>query len=218
MSRSPGLACKCAPKATSTIHKAKPCAESTKQSKPLPKREELITIVPLSSFTPPATGYVTKNSQLAFKDDQPPQHLYFFNEAASLTDPAVRAFYMGSINWPSKLVVAGHSYILFSRGFWIINHYCKVVRSGKGGFSGVWLHDDAQNEGIARLVNKDPSSIGGCQPGTRWVFYTRVWTASEDQYVRDSISKISKDHPNAKGNTVHSLGQAHQGHPGPCCR
>ncbi|POW13555.1 hypothetical protein PSHT_07721 [Puccinia striiformis] len=202
ISKSPGLACKCASNATSTMAKPQPQAKSTKRSKPLPKREESVAIVPLSSFTPQASGYVTENSRLAFKEDQPPQHLYFFNEAASLTDPAVRDRYMASINWPSKLVVAGHSYTLFSRGFWINHHYwCKVVRSGEGGVTGVWLHDEAQHEGIARLVNKDITSIAGCQPGTSWVFYTRVWTASEDQYVRDAISKISKDHPNAEGDT-----------------
>ncbi|KNE89021.1 hypothetical protein PSTG_17523 [Puccinia striiformis f. sp. tritici PST-78] len=202
MLKSPGLACKCAPKATSAIAKAKPGPKSAKHRQPLPEREPSVTIVPLSSFSPEVNRYVSENSRLAFKDDQPPQHLYFFSEAASLTDKTVRDCYMGSLNWPSKLVVAGHPYTLFSCGFWINNHYwCKVLRSGEGGVTGVWLHDDAQNDGIARLVNKDTSSIGGCQPGTSWVFYTRTWTASEDQYVRNAISKISKDNPNAEGDT-----------------
>ncbi|KAI7958203.1 hypothetical protein MJO29_006420 [Puccinia striiformis f. sp. tritici] len=198
----PGLACKCQSTATNTVPKSQPKSIPKIGRKALAKRQESVTVVPLTEFVPQVTKYVRENTRLAFKDDLAPQHLYFFNEVASLTDQTIRDWYMASLNWPSTLLVHGYSYTLFSRGFWTNNHYwCKVVRSGEGGATGVWLHDEARNEGIARLVNKDTSSIGGCQPGTSWVFYSRRWTPSEEQYVRDSISKITHDHPNAKGDT-----------------
>ncbi|OAV90065.1 hypothetical protein PTTG_06603 [Puccinia triticina 1-1 BBBD Race 1] len=104
------------------------------------------------------------------------------------------------MDWPYQLKVGRESYTLFSRGFWNGFHYwCKVLRSGRGSTTGVWLHDDQQNEGIARLVNTDPSSIGGCHPFTSFLFYSRCWTPCKEKYVLDSISKIKADHLNAEG-------------------
>ncbi|OAV97277.1 hypothetical protein PTTG_26106 [Puccinia triticina 1-1 BBBD Race 1] len=144
-----------------------------------------------------------EKSQLAFKDELPPQHLYFFFKVTSITNPIEQQEYMQSLNWPYQLKIAGETYTLFSRGFWNGYHYwCKVVRSGCGSTTGVWLHDNQKNEGIARLVNTDASSIGGCHLFNSWIFYSRRWTASEEKYVRESIAKISNDHPNAKGNTL----------------
>ncbi|KNE90763.1 hypothetical protein PSTG_15805, partial [Puccinia striiformis f. sp. tritici PST-78] len=197
ITNTPGLTCKYKPL---TVENTAPKAKAKKgcQRHEAPELLPSLTIVPV----PKDVELVSKNSRLAFKDDLPPQHLYFFNEVTSIEDQAERTRYMGTMNWPAKLVVAGHSYTLFSRGFWANRHYwCKVIRVGEGGATGVWLHDDMQNAGNARIVNKETSAIGGCQPGTSWLFYSRSWTASEEQHVQDSISKISKDNLTAEGDT-----------------
>ncbi|POW11970.1 hypothetical protein PSHT_08258 [Puccinia striiformis] len=189
----PGLACKCQSTATNTVPKSQPKAIPKTGRKALAKRQESVTVVPLAEFVPQVTEYVRENTRLAFKDDLAPQHLYFFNEVASLTDPTIRDRYMASLNWPSTLLVHGYSYTLFSRGFWTNNHYwCKVVRSGEGGATGVWLHDEARNEGIARLVNKDTSSIGGCQPGTSNLINTTPVVVEEASSMEPLPAPVSE--------------------------
>ncbi|KAI7966195.1 hypothetical protein MJO29_001943 [Puccinia striiformis f. sp. tritici] len=197
ITNTPGLTCKYKPL---TVENTAPKAKAKKgcQRHKAPELLPSLTIVPV----PKDVELVSKNSRLAFKDDLPPQHLYFFNEVTSIEDLAKRTCYMGALNWPARLVVAAYSYTLFSRGFWANRHYwCKVIHAGEGGATGVWLHDDMHNAGNACLVNKETLAIGGCRAGTSWLFYLRSWTPSKEQYVRDSISKISKDNPTAKGDT-----------------
>ncbi|EGG10998.1 uncharacterized protein MELLADRAFT_92422 [Melampsora larici-populina 98AG31] len=70
-----------------------------------------------------------------------------------------------------------------ARGFWWDSHYwCKVVRTF-GGLSGVWHHNDMQNEGIATLSSRDLSSIGGVAEHTSWVMYSRAPTAEEASII-----------------------------------
>ncbi|KNF02935.1 hypothetical protein PSTG_03884 [Puccinia striiformis f. sp. tritici PST-78] len=201
ITNTPGLTCKCQP---SPVENTAPKAKAKKgcQRHEAPELLPSLTIVPVPKDVELDVELVSKNSRLAFKDDLPPQHLYFFNEVTSIEDLAKRTCYMGALNWPARLVVAAYSYTLFSRGFWANRHYwCKVIHAGEGGATGVWLHDDMHNAGNACLVNKETLAIGGCRAGTSWLFYLRSWTPSKEQYVRDSISKISKDNPTAKGDT-----------------
>ncbi|KAI7937449.1 hypothetical protein MJO29_014764 [Puccinia striiformis f. sp. tritici] len=184
----PGLTCKCV--ASPVAETAKPKSKS-KRGRSQTKAPEALPSLTLFA-APKDVELVSENSRLAFKDNLPPQHLYFFNEVTSIKDKAERTRYMGAMDWPAKLMVAGHSYTLFSHGFWSNLHYwCKVIRAGEGGATRVWLHDDMQNAGNARLVNKDCSAIGGCQPGTSWLFYTRSWTASEEHMEDNPASKQS---------------------------
>ncbi|OAV93844.1 hypothetical protein PTTG_27177 [Puccinia triticina 1-1 BBBD Race 1] len=201
LSKSPGLVYWCKSVLASKNKKPK-----SRGRPPKVKKDDLTNKVKVLSQTTRDTNhsvqYVWENSWLAFKEELPPQHIYFFAKVTSITDPIEQQQYMRSMDWPYQLKVSGEKYTLFSRGFWNGHHsWCKVVRSGRGSTTGVWLHDDQQNEGIARLVNTDASSIGGCHPFTSWLFYSRRWTASEEKYVQDSISKISADHPDANGNT-----------------
>ncbi|KNE89648.1 hypothetical protein PSTG_16874, partial [Puccinia striiformis f. sp. tritici PST-78] len=86
----PGLACKCQSTATNTVPKSQPKSIPKIGRKALAKRQESVTVVPLTEFVPQVTKYVRENTRLAFKDDLAPQHLYFFNEVASLTDQTIR--------------------------------------------------------------------------------------------------------------------------------
>ncbi|KAI7948712.1 hypothetical protein MJO29_010377 [Puccinia striiformis f. sp. tritici] len=99
------------------------------------------------------------------------------------------------MNWPFKLNVFGVIYTLVSRGFWAQSHcWGKVVRHVNG-ISGVWLHDDCQNAGHARLVNTVLGSISGAQEDTSWLMYSWTWTEEEDCFVDESIARIRKDNP-----------------------
>ncbi|OAV85209.1 hypothetical protein PTTG_30700, partial [Puccinia triticina 1-1 BBBD Race 1] len=197
ISKTPGLVCRCDSINASTEPKPKARGRPKKVKSQSPD-------ITISTEQPNGSSltaeYVQETSRLAFKDDLPPQHLYFFMEVTQPSDPIERERYMGAMDWPHQISISGVKFTLFSRGYWNGSHYwCKVVRSGRGSTTGVWLHDDRQNDGYARLVNTDISSIGGCHPFTSWLFYTRAWTTSEQEFINDSIAKISKDHPNAEG-------------------
>ncbi|OAV97600.1 hypothetical protein PTTG_26010 [Puccinia triticina 1-1 BBBD Race 1] len=172
LSKSPGLVCRCESVLASKNKKPK-----SRGRPPKVKKDDLTNKVEVLSQTTRDTNhsvqYVRENSWLAFKEELPPQHIYFFAEVTSITDPIEQQQYMRSMDWPYQLKVSGEKYTLFSRGFWNGHHYwCKVVQSGRG------------------------STTGVC-----WLFYSRRWTASEEKYVQDSISKISADHPDANGDT-----------------
>ncbi|OAV87066.1 hypothetical protein PTTG_29592 [Puccinia triticina 1-1 BBBD Race 1] len=150
--------------------------------------------------------YIIDQSKLEFNKDHPaPLHLHFHIEFTGSTSNAHRLKFMATTNWPFKLTVGGHIYTLISRGYWKDNHYwCKVLRSAnisadKGSLTAVWLHNNATNDGFAQQINRVPSSIAGVDPFTSWVFYSRVWTPSEEEYVEKAIDRIKQDNPDASG-------------------
>ncbi|KNE88820.1 hypothetical protein PSTG_17741, partial [Puccinia striiformis f. sp. tritici PST-78] len=102
-------------------------------------------------------------------------------------------------DWPFKLTLGGATYTLVSRGFWTgLHYYCKVLRTANK-MTGVWLHDEAENQGYAQLINQVPSAIAGPQELTSWVMYSRAWTMDEEKYVEEAITKIRKNNPNPAG-------------------
>ncbi|KAH9455700.1 hypothetical protein Pst134EA_033087 [Puccinia striiformis f. sp. tritici] len=141
---------------------------------------------------------LSATSRLSFPADVSPPHLYFFLEVTSIFGDAQQRAFMAVQDWPAKLNVGGQIYTLISRGYWSGAHYkCKVVRN-VGGSVGVWLHDDQENAGNARLINTDPAAIGGTSPDTSFLMYSRSWTGDEDDYIQPQIQKIVKDNPGAK--------------------
>jgi hypothetical protein len=119
-------------------------------------------------------------------------------DAANIFPETQQRVFMSELDWPSKLIVKGKTYILFSHGYWSGTHYwCKVVRN-VGRTPGVWLHNDQENQGNASMVDKDLAAIAGKSPNTSWVFYSRVWTNEEDVFVLQKIGDIAKDHPDTK--------------------
>lgn len=98
---------------------------------------------------------------------------------------------MKEIDLPFELILHGVTYQMRARGFWWGKHYwCKVVRT-VGGLSGVWYHNDAQNEGIATIVSRELSSIGGAAEHTSWVMYSRAPTAEEASIIDKSNIKMN---------------------------
>ncbi|OAV93727.1 hypothetical protein PTTG_06780 [Puccinia triticina 1-1 BBBD Race 1] len=175
LSKSPRLVCRCDSILGTTEKIPKARGRPSKKVKNVDLKPEVTVVSNTQNNPNHPVVYIQEKSQLAFKDELPPQHLYFFVEVTPITNTIEQQEYM--------------------RIFEL------AVPTEDCGTTGVWLHDDQQNEGIARLVNTDASSIGGCHPFTSWIFYSRRWTAAEEKYVQESIAKISNDHPNAKGNT-----------------
>ncbi|KNE95106.1 hypothetical protein PSTG_11583 [Puccinia striiformis f. sp. tritici PST-78] len=154
---------------------------------------------PVKGDRPSEAHHLIQRSKISFSNDHGPQHLYFFLELATIFDPSAQQAFMAMLDWPFKLELHGITYTLFSRGYWNGVHYwCKVLRSF-GSVSGVWLHDDRENAGIARLINPSHASIAGPAAHTSWVFYSREWTPSEEAFVVTSISQMSADNPEAQG-------------------
>ncbi|EGG09474.1 uncharacterized protein MELLADRAFT_95956 [Melampsora larici-populina 98AG31] len=98
-----------------------------------------------------------------------PIHLYFTLEGVmNMPEGDERDAYQGETNWPARIKIGEVDYYMMTRGFWGAFHFwCKVVRSVEG-VLGVWHYDEAENQGIARLLDRDMTSIGGCQPHTSW--------------------------------------------------
>lgn len=143
-------------------------------------------------------AYMYEHTVLDFQ--RPPPHLYFYVEATEITVDSTRSKFMGEMNWPATITIGGVVYRLISRGFWHFSHYwCKVVWTPIGGVTGVWLHDDRQNGGIAQLVDQNIDSIGGPMEYTSWLFYSRTLNLHEDQVVSQSVEQIKKDNPNYTG-------------------
>ncbi|OAV88135.1 hypothetical protein PTTG_29135, partial [Puccinia triticina 1-1 BBBD Race 1] len=187
------------------------CTNPEPSSKPKPKKRAKLSkvsseIAIVANHTNLA-HYIIDQSKLEFniKDHPAPLHLHFHIEFTGSTSDAHRLEFMATTNWPFKLTVGGHIYTLISRGYWKDNHYwCKVLRSAnisadKGSLTAVWLHNDAANDGFAQQINRVPSSIAGADPFTSWVFYSRVWTPSEEEYVEKAIDRIKQDNPDASG-------------------
>ncbi|EFP75467.1 uncharacterized protein PGTG_00798 [Puccinia graminis f. sp. tritici CRL 75-36-700-3] len=107
-----------------------------------------------------------------------------FNETAQQT-------FMGGLDFH------GVTYNLFSHGFWNGVHYWTKILKDIGGISGVWIHNNRQNGGIAWLISPDHSTLAGPAPHTSWVFYSQPWTPSEEECVVESTAKISRDNKGA---------------------
>ncbi|KAA1107102.1 hypothetical protein PGT21_050130 [Puccinia graminis f. sp. tritici] len=128
-----------------------------------------------------------------------PQHLYLLVQVATIFDDAAKQTFMAGLDFPFNLDFLGVTYTLFSRGFWNGVHYWAKMLKNIGGISGVWMHDDRENGGIARLISPDHNSIAGQAPHTSWVFYSRPWNPSEEAFVAESIVKIGQDNNGAQG-------------------
>jgi hypothetical protein len=119
--------------------------------------------------------------------------IFFHVDVAPLVHLSLQREFMGHLDWPFQLSFHGATYTLFSRGYW-----CKVLKN-IGGTSGVWLHDERENAGIACMINRDPPAIAGQSPDTTSLFYSRAWTHSEEEYIVNSIAKITSANPDAPG-------------------
>ncbi|EFP89599.2 uncharacterized protein PGTG_15748 [Puccinia graminis f. sp. tritici CRL 75-36-700-3] len=140
-----------------------------------------------------------ESSTLGVPIGKAPPHLYFFLDVAPIVDEDEQQRFMATTDWPMSIFVSNQRYSLFARGYWNGSHYwCKVLKT-VGGMVGVWLHNDLQNDGYARLVNVDPSKLSGPAPHTSWLMYSRCWTGPEKEYVNEMIDKIQKDYPHATG-------------------
>ena len=103
---------------------------------------------------------------ISFLGTNPPAHLYFNINIATIFDPDNQKNFMASMDWPVRINVCGVVYTLISRGFWGEDHiWGKVVRHVNG-FMGVWMHDNNANGGYAFLVNTDVEGIGGTHNNT----------------------------------------------------
>lgn len=99
---------------------------------------------------------------------------------------------MRECDLPYELILNDHTYHMRARGFWAGSHYwCKVVRT-VGGVTGVWLHNDLHNAGLATLVTTDLASIGGQSPSTSWAMYSRAPNETEAVIIKQSLAKIQK--------------------------
>ncbi|OAV89319.1 hypothetical protein PTTG_28733 [Puccinia triticina 1-1 BBBD Race 1] len=166
-----------------------------------------------STKQPAEPHHIIEKSVLTVENGGAPQHLYLFAQVSTIFNEDEQKMsdeqqtFMAGLDFPRYLEFHGVKYTLFARGFWNGSHYwCKMLKN-LGGISGVWMHDDRQNGGIARLISPDQSTIAGRAPNTSWVFYSRPWSSSEDEFVSKSIANIARDHPGAPG----SLPFAHLG-------
>jgi len=66
-----------------------------------------------------------------------------------------------------EYILTGRIYSVSSTG---LHFYSEVIRSFNNQ-SGVYMHDDLKNEGMAVLESKDPTSLSGCKPQTTLVAY-----------------------------------------------
>ncbi|POW04257.1 hypothetical protein PSHT_11294 [Puccinia striiformis] len=70
-----------------------------------------------------------------------------------------------------------------SRGYWNGTHYWSQINLTLAGVTGIWLQNNADNAGWARLMSTNPSTIAGPSDGTSWVMYSRTWTTDESERV-----------------------------------
>ncbi|EFP75210.1 uncharacterized protein PGTG_01803 [Puccinia graminis f. sp. tritici CRL 75-36-700-3] len=143
--------------------------------------------------------HIVERSVFTVENGGPPQHLYLLVQVSSIFDEADQQTFMAGLDFPFQLEFHGVSYTLFSRGFWNGVHYWSKMLKNIGGISGVWIHDDRENGGIARLISPDHTTIAGLAAHTSWVFYSRPWNRSEEKFVEDSIAKITQDNKGAPG-------------------
>ncbi|KAA1098891.1 hypothetical protein PGTUg99_050250 [Puccinia graminis f. sp. tritici] len=142
---------------------------------------------------------IIERSVLTVENGGPPHHLYLLVQVATILDSDAQQQFMEGLDFPFQLEFHGATYTLFSRGFWNGSHYwCKLLRN-IGGISGVWMHDDRENRGIARLISPDHTTIAGRARHTSWLFYSRRWKPNEEEFVVESIKKITQDNNGAPG-------------------
>lgn len=142
----------------------------------------------------PLTGPPAFLEQSRLGDDKSPPHLHIHLEVGLYLDtkPEEASKMMRECDLPYKLKLNNHTYHMRARGFWGISHYwCKVVRN-LGGVSGVWLHNDLKNAGLATLVSTEMDKIGGQSPHTTWAMYSRAPTPEEADIIQKSQAKIQK--------------------------
>ncbi|OAV89398.1 hypothetical protein PTTG_10238, partial [Puccinia triticina 1-1 BBBD Race 1] len=113
----------------------------------------------------PPSNYLEEVLNISFADSKSPPHLYFHIDVTTISDEDKRLEFMGQMNWPFKLMVAGEVYTLMSRGYWGGHHYWGKVLRKFCGVIGVWLHND-------------------------W-----AWTDKEATFVDESIQRIQQDNP-----------------------
>ncbi|KAI7950590.1 hypothetical protein MJO29_009264 [Puccinia striiformis f. sp. tritici] len=146
-------------------------SKKTKLRKAKPIVEDSAVLTPSNNLN--------KLSIISFLEANTPVHLFFHLELAKLFDKSKKKLYMANMIWPFKLTIFGEVYTLISRGFWADSHYWGKVMCNVNGVLGVWMHDDPQNAGYARLVDTVAGSIGGAHQDTSWVIYSRGWTTEE---------------------------------------
>ncbi|OAV98480.1 hypothetical protein PTTG_25674 [Puccinia triticina 1-1 BBBD Race 1] len=144
--------------------------------------------------TPPAQ-YMNKSLVITWEKNKPPLHLYTFVDIATITNNNQQLKFMAKIDWPFNLTGSGEVYTLVSCGFWGGSHYCGKVLRHFNGITGVWMHNDLENDGLVQLVNRVLGSISGAQPNTSWMIYSWQWTAKENLFVDQSIANIAQDNP-----------------------
>lgn len=159
--------------------------------------EEELVIQPLKSDSS-TNRLTTRKQNLKIDLTDPtaaPLHLYFHLEGVAGLEDQDRADFQGKTNWPARILIGEVEYFMMTRGYWRDYHYwCKVVRSVEG-ILGVWHYDEAQNGGIAQLLDRNVTSIGGCNKGTSWVCYSRVPFRDEQTKISDSIRGLMKKFP-----------------------
>lgn len=155
---------------------------------------------------PPRRPAFWEQSRLG--EDHSPPHLHIHLEVGFYLacKPEEASRMMRECDLPYQLNLNHHSYFMRARGFWATSHYwCHVVRN-VGGITGVWLHNDMKNAGVATLVSTDLETIGGPSENTTWAMYSRAPTPEEDVIIKKSQAKIMKSVGN-KGAAEHPFSQ-----------
>ncbi|POV93943.1 hypothetical protein PSHT_16530 [Puccinia striiformis] len=157
----------------------------------------------VKTLNPPAIDTrLQELSGLVFPDNKSPPHLHFHAQVNTILQPTAQQEFMAALDWPFSLDIGGKKYTLMARGYFSGAHYwCKVLHA-YGQLLGVWIHNDLENESHARLVSEKPSDMGGAQPHTSWVMYSRVWTSEEKTFVDGKIEQLKKDNPQAKAHHI----------------
>ncbi|OAV86506.1 hypothetical protein PTTG_29868 [Puccinia triticina 1-1 BBBD Race 1] len=109
--------------------------------------------------------YVRETSWLGFKDNLPPQHLYFFMEVTQPSDPIEQEQYMGAMDWPYQITISGVKFTLFSRGYWNGCHYwCRQCHPFTSWlfYTRVWTSGEKEHvkSAIAKISNANPNAKG----------------------------------------------------------
>ncbi|OAV89613.1 hypothetical protein PTTG_28634 [Puccinia triticina 1-1 BBBD Race 1] len=143
----------------------------------------------------PPSNHLEEVLTISFADSKSPPHLYFHIDVTTISDEDKLLEFMGQMNWPFKIMVAGEVYTLMLQGYWGGHHYWGKVLRKVCGVTGVWLHNDWVNGGYAQMVDPVPGSISGAHPHTSWLIYSRAWTDKEAAFVDESIQRIQQDNP-----------------------
>ncbi|OAV87839.1 hypothetical protein PTTG_29266 [Puccinia triticina 1-1 BBBD Race 1] len=99
----------------------------------------------------PPSNYLEEVLTISFADSKSPPHLYFHINVTTFSDEDKPLEFMGQMNWPFKLMVAGEVYTLMLQGYWGGHHYWGKVLRKVCGVTGVWLHNDWVNGGYAQM-------------------------------------------------------------------